>query len=323
MDFHSRRPHRRVVLCSTSHSPPPTDPQIPSERLLQFSQLTAGAVSGIANVVILSPLEVVKVRMQAQARGTAATAMPRYDGLGHALRVMLRDEGWRSYYRGMNASLWAFVPNWAVFWYSYEGLKRRLGPQHNGQGIVRNPTANHVASAFGAGAITAVATAPMWTLKSRLQTVRICLKFDLLDLRRAHPRHLCYRIFSDVALLLSTMFGLAFKDLAVGGRMRYSSVWGGLRKIVKDEGFRAMYKGLSPTMLGLGHVMLQFPIYEAVRSKMCQGREEDLKPVHVLVASSVSKVVASAAFYHHEVVRLVLVHVFCRIIPSFERPAAC
>lgn len=83
-------------------------------------------------------------------------------------------------------------------------------------------------------------------------------------------------------------------------------MWSGLRKIVADEGFPALYKGLSPTLLGLGHVMLQFPIYEAVRSKLCNNREEDLKPVHVLVASSVSKIVASAAFYHHEVVRYVL-----------------
>lgn len=178
MDLHRHR--RRAVLCSTS--PPnavtdtasaPTEQPVPSERLLQLTQFSAGAVSGIANVVILSPLEVVKVRMQAQARATSASAaaMPRYTGLGHALKVMLRDEGWRSYYRGMNATLWAFVPNWAVFWYSYESLKRRLGPRPHRDSVMRNPTVVHAVSAFGAGAVTAVATAPMWTLKSRLQTV--------------------------------------------------------------------------------------------------------------------------------------------------------
>jgi hypothetical protein len=54
----------------------------------------------------------------------------------------------------MSASLWAFVPNWAVFWFSYEALKRRLVPpsdSENGPGLF---AAAHVASAFGAGLFT-------------------------------------------------------------------------------------------------------------------------------------------------------------------------
>jgi hypothetical protein len=54
----------------------------------------------------------------------------------------------------MNASLWAFVPNWAVFWFSYEALKRRLSsPPAAGSpsGSLHTSSAAHVASAFGAG----------------------------------------------------------------------------------------------------------------------------------------------------------------------------
>lgn len=259
---------RRQFLCATAAPPPapsgsplPSHPA-PTERTLLFSQLTAGAIAGLANVVLLSPLEVVKVRLQAQARASssAAAALPyRYHGLAHALRVMWRQEGWRSYYRGINASLWAFVPNWAVYWVSYEALKRRMTPANT-----QTPPPVHVLSAIGAGAGTAVATAPLWTLKSRLQT-----------------------------------------EIAVGAkRRRYKSVWSGLRRIVADEGFPALYKGLSPTLLGLGHVAIQFPCYEHLKRRLSNNREEDLRPVHILVASSVSKIVASAAFYHHEVVRV-------------------
>jgi solute carrier family 25 (mitochondrial folate transporter), member 32 len=112
------------------------------------------------------------------------------------------------------------------------------------------------------GSLTAVATAPLWTLKSRLQT-----------------------------------------DMLTGAKRRYTSVWSGLRKIAADEGFPALYKGLSPTLLGLGHVMLQFPIYEGIKGRLSNNCEDEVRPVHVLVASSISKIVASAAFYHHEVVR--------------------
>lgn len=107
-----RARHRRLVLCATSAPPAPgfaasdvvsrEQPRGPSEHVLLLSQFAAGAISGIANVVLLSPLEVVKVRLQAQARGgsSSATKIPQYTGLGQALRVMLREEGWRSYYRG-------------------------------------------------------------------------------------------------------------------------------------------------------------------------------------------------------------------------------
>jgi hypothetical protein len=102
---------RRTVLCAavapfTSLTPAssaaPEDRRPPSERVLLLSQFAAGAISGIANVVLFFPFDTVKVRIQAQARAGRgpAAAMPRYNGLGHALRVMLREEGWRSYYRG-------------------------------------------------------------------------------------------------------------------------------------------------------------------------------------------------------------------------------
>lgn len=110
MSTMERARHRRPVLCATSapapgfapSGVPPNRPRGPSERVLLLSQFAAGAISGIANVVLLSPLEVVKVRLQAQARGgtSSATKLPQYTGLGQALRVMLREEGWRSYYRG-------------------------------------------------------------------------------------------------------------------------------------------------------------------------------------------------------------------------------
>lgn len=56
---------------------------------------------------------------------------------------------------GMNASLWAFVPNWAVFWFSYEALKRRLVPPFDAENTSgpQISAAAHVASAFGAGAL--------------------------------------------------------------------------------------------------------------------------------------------------------------------------
>lgn len=234
-----------------------------SEARLRFAQFAAGAIAGLVNVVVLSPLEVVKVRLQAQSRAisSSAVAMPqRYNGMFHALIVMSREEGWRSFYRGMNASLWAFIPNWAIYWFSYEAMKRRLAQQRN---EVKPSPLVHLTAALGAGSLTAVATAPLWTLKSRLQT-----------------------------------------DIAIGAQRRYSAVLPGLHKIASEEGFFALYKGLTPTLLGLGHVMVQFPVYEHIKLRLANDVEEDIKPKHILIASSLSKVIASAIFYSHEVIRV-------------------
>lgn len=256
---------------------PSSTDALPSERLLVLTQFAAGAVAGLVNVIVLSPLEVVKVRLQAQSRAvsaSAATMPPRYKGLIHALKLMFREEGWRSYYKGINASLWAFIPNWAVYWFVYEGLKRRMTPNQS-----KKPSAIvHVTSALGAGALTALATAPLWTLKSRLQT-----------------------------------------DIATGARRRYTSVWSGIRKIAAEEGFLALYKGITPTLIGLGHVMVQFPVYEHIKGQLSDHQDENLRPAHILAASSLSKIVASAAFYGHEVVR-VRMQLDMRVQPDVSEP---
>lgn len=84
---------------------------------------------------------------------------------------------------------------------------------------------------------------------------------------------------------------------------RYRSVPHGFRKIIAEEGVSGLYKGLTPTLLGLGHVGIQFPLYEHLKTSLSGGAYDDLKASHVLVASSLSKIVASAVFYPHEVLR--------------------
>lgn len=226
----------------------------------QLSQFGAGALAGLVNTLVLSPLDVVKTRLQAQGGG--AVAGTRYNGLFHALRAMLREEGLISYYRGLSASLYAFVPNWAIYWYTYEQCKRTYGRSDS-----RPKVFVHVLSALTAGAITAVTTAPFWTLKSRLQV--------------------------DMA--------------ATAGQRRYRSVPHGFRKIVREEGVSGLYKGLTPTLFGLGHVAIQFPLYEYLKSTLASnstdGVDGEVQAKHVLIASSLSKIAASAVFYPHEVLR--------------------
>lgn len=229
-----------------------------------LTQLGAGAIAGLVNTLVLSPLDVVKTRLQVQGGAR------KYNGTMHALRTMLRQEGIGSYYKGLSAALWAFVPNWAVWWCAYEYFKKSYSVIRDTRVPNCPLTFVHISAAVSAGSITALTTSPLWVLKARLQT-----------------------------------------EIALGNARSYKSVPHGLARIFREEGLAGLYKGLAPSLLGLGHVAVQFPLYEYVKKLQLgivaendkTSAEVELRAKHVLIASSLSKIVASSLFYPHEVLR--------------------
>ena len=81
----------------------------------------------------------------------------------------------------------------------------------------------------------------------------------------------------------------------------------------RKEGIASFYSGLSPALLGLTHVAVQFPAYEYLKTKftgqgmgMAPADGEDARRSHwfgILSASIISKIMASSATYPHEVIR--------------------
>lgn len=90
----------------------------------------------------------------------------------------------------------------------------------------------------------------------------------------------------------------------------YRSTLDAARKMYRTEGFLSFYSGLTPALLGLTHVAVQFPAYEFLKTKFTgQGMgksvegDESSHWVGVFSASVLSKVMASSATYPHEVIR--------------------
>ena len=91
----------------------------------------------------------------------------------------------------------------------------------------------------------------------------------------------------------------------------YRNTWDAARKMYSHEGILSFYSGLTPALLGLAHVAVQFPLYELFKEKftgIARGaKESDEDRSHhfnsLALAVFLSKVCASTATYPHEVVR--------------------
>lgn len=89
----------------------------------------------------------------------------------------------------------------------------------------------------------------------------------------------------------------------------YRSTIDAARKMYTSEGLSSFYSGLTPALLGLTHVAVQFPTYEFLKTTFTgqgMGEIQEGEKAHwtgILSASILSKILASSATYPHEVIR--------------------
>jgi hypothetical protein len=64
---------------------------------------------------------------------------------------------------------------------------------------------------------------------------------------------------------------------AKDGDVRYRHTWDALIRIYREEGPRAFYRGMLPSLFGVAHVAVQFPLYE--RFKVLSRESGPLSPL--------------------------------------------
>lgn len=90
---------------------------------------------------------------------------------------------------------------------------------------------------------------------------------------------------------------------------QYHGTFDAIRKMYVAEGIKPFYSGLTPAMLGLTHVAIQFPLYEVFKKEFtglggsASDQDKDHHFYGLSLAVFLSKVCASTATYPHEVVR--------------------
>lgn len=125
-------------------------------------KIVAAMMTGCIGIAVASPTDLVKVRLQAERRGTGIT--PRYTGTIDAFRKILAQEGIKGFWKGVGPNMVRNATINACELATYDQLKQVLLQKK----IMQDNVYCHIVSAAGAGFTAAVVGSPVDVLKTRI-----------------------------------------------------------------------------------------------------------------------------------------------------------
>lgn len=251
------------------------------------------SVGGMTAATLTAPLDVLKTRlqsdiyqaqlrasqtMQAQSRNPIRAAMYHLTDTIRILGVVRQTEGVSALFKGLGPNLVGVVPARSINFYVYGNGKRILAENWNNG--LESPWVHMVAGA-AAGITTSTVTNPIWMIKTRLQ----------LDKNMSERS---------------------------GGEMhrQYKNSYDCTKQILKEEGVRGLYKGMSASYLGVVESTIQWVMYEQLKAYLArrevlieQSGREKTKLDSVVdwigkpFAAGGAKLFAAILAYPHEVAR--------------------
>lgn len=256
-----------------------------------------------------APLDVLKTRLQsdfyqAQIRAAAASSTsaaratslnPVRAALYHLTDTMsiLRSvyvlEGPRALFKGLGPNLIGVVPARSISFYVYGNGKHLIAEHLNGG---EEAAWVHLSAGVAAGVATSTATNPIWMVKTRLQ----------LDKNVA------------AAAAASSSSATEGTSTTAATHRKYKNSVDCIRQIVRDEGVRGLYKGMSASYLGVVESTMHWMLYEQIKAGLVRreeriqlsGREKTWWDRTVdwtgkFGAAGSAKLVAAVIAYPHEV----------------------
>ncbi|KAG7558194.1 hypothetical protein FFLO_02847 [Filobasidium floriforme] len=142
------------------------DGKLPSSRVF-LAGLLAGATEA---VMVVSPMEVVKIRLQAQHHSLADPEdIPKYRNAAHCAYTIVKEEGIRALYRGVSLTALRQATNQGVNFTAYQEFKRlaiKYQPEYKD---VELPSWQTMILGLVSGAMGPFSNAPIDTIKTRIQ----------------------------------------------------------------------------------------------------------------------------------------------------------
>ncbi|KAF4548736.1 putative mitochondrial carrier protein 20 [Elsinoe fawcettii] len=131
-----------------------------------FAGLAAGVTEAVA---VVTPMEVIKIRLQAQHHSMADPLdVPKYRNAAHALYTVVKEEGFGALYRGVSLTALRQGTNQAVNFTAYTELKAWLQERQVDPSAAL-PSWQTAGIGLISGAMGPMCNAPIDTIKTRLQ----------------------------------------------------------------------------------------------------------------------------------------------------------
>jgi solute carrier family 25, member 33/36 len=175
-----------------------------------------------------------------------------------------REESPKALFKGLGPTLVGVIPARSINFFTYGNGKQIIARNfNNGQ----ENTYVHLTAAAIAGIVTGTATNPIWVVKTRLQLSA-----------------------SDHVSQPQT-------------KKMIGSSWNTIKLIMKEEGVRGFYKGLSASYLGVTEGTIQWVLYERLKriTAGTKGKGGVQEWIGMLGSAGTAKCVASLITYPHEV----------------------
>ncbi|KAI9484559.1 mitochondrial carrier domain-containing protein [Zychaea mexicana] len=106
----------------------------PGQTLTIGQIALAGAGAGIVNSALASPVELLKIKLQAQYSTEGATQQ--FKGPIDCARQLIRNDGFTALFRGMYVTILREIPAYAGFYSGYEIMKRYLTQGQEGDATI-------------------------------------------------------------------------------------------------------------------------------------------------------------------------------------------
>lgn len=190
----------------------------------------AGLAAGVTEAVaVVTPMEVIKIRLQAQSHSLADPLdTPKYRSAPHALFTVVKEEGISALYRGVSLTALRQGTNQAANFTAYTELKAKLKEWQPKYQDSELPSYQTMVIGLISGAMGPFSNAPIDTIKTRLQRT---------------PGEPGQTAISRITNISKDMF--------------------------KQEGARAFYKGITPRVMRVAPGQaVTFTVYEYLRDKL-------------------------------------------------------
>ncbi|PFH53362.1 hypothetical protein AMATHDRAFT_137919 [Amanita thiersii Skay4041] len=252
------------------------------------NSMIAGAGGGLVASVATCPLDVVKTKLQAQR---AIAGQQGYLGVLDTARKIFHENGFRGFYRGLGPTILGYLPTWAIYFAVYDGIKTLFGQAPLGSSISSASSAS-----YPRGTHTQERIYPAAQVKGYQPVIRE--HPWSLHILSAMTAGATSTICTNPLWVIKTRFMTQSSE-----EVKYRHTLEAAVRIYRSEGIRAFYRGLLPSLLGILHVAVQFPLYEQLKVLAQRGSDEPLPSQKILACSALSKMTASVATYPHEVIR--------------------